>query len=86
MDDYGLTHRIIINSDDNYTSCSMVVMVSGEEKDSSLEFHPLDSNLKLTGAHRNIVSGFNLVKGKNIIDIKFIDEDYHSLTIKAYEN
>ena len=86
MDDYGLTHRIIINSDANYTSCSMVVMVSGEEKDSALEFHPIDSSLKVTGSQKNIVSGFNLVKGKNIIDLKFIDEDYHSLTIKAYEN
>ncbi len=86
MDDYGLIHRIIINSDANYTSCSLVVMVSGEEKDSSIEFYTIDPALQVTGTNKNIISGFNLVKGKNIIDIKFIDEDYHSLTIKAYEN
>ena len=87
MDDYGLIHRIIINSDANYTSCSVVIMVSGEEKDSTLEFQPIDnSKYKVTGSNRNILSGFNLEKGKNVIDIKFKDSDYHSLTIKAYEN
>lgn len=86
MDDFGLTHRIIINSDANYTSCSLKIMISGEEKDSTLEFQPVDNRYNLTGSQKNILSGFNLVKGKNVVDIKFKDQDYHSLTISAYEN
>ena len=86
MDDFGLIHRIIINSDANYTSCSLKIMISGEEKDSTLEFEPVDNQYTLTGIHKNILSGFNLLKGKNMVDIKFKDQDYHSLTISAYEN
>jgi hypothetical protein len=86
MDDFGLIHRIIINSDANYSSCSLKIMISGEEKDSTLEFYPVDSRYTLTGSQKNILSGFNLVKGKNEVDIKFKDQDYHSLTISAYEN
>ena len=29
---------------------------------------------------------FDLIKGKNYIDVKFEDTDYHSLNVKAYEN
>ena len=86
MDDYGLVHRIIINSDDDYSSCSMVITVTGEDRDTTLSFQPLNPAYRVVGKDCNILSDFNLVKGKNFIDIKFEDNDYHSLNIKAYEN
>ena len=82
----GLVHRIIINSDDNYRSCSMVISIAGEDKDTTLRFEPINKNYRVTGRNMDTLSDFDLVRGKNYIDIKFEDNDYHSLNIKAYEN
>lgn len=84
--DVGLVHRIIINSDDNYRSCSMVISIAGEDKDTTLRFEPINKNYRVTGRNMDTLSDFDLVRGKNYIDIKFEDNDYHSLNIKAYEN
>lgn len=84
--DVGLVHRIIINSDDNYRSCSMAITIAGEDNDTTLRFEPINKNYRITGKEMNILSDFDLVKGKNYIDVKFEDNDYHSLNIKAYEN
>ena len=84
--DVGLIHRIIINSDDDYKSCSMAITIAGEDKDTTLRFEPVNKNYRVTGKEMNILSDFDLVKGKNYIDVKFEDNDYHSLNIKAYEN
>lgn len=84
--DVGLVHRIIITSDDDYFSCSMVITIAGEDNDTTLRFEPVDKKYRISGKEMNILSDFNLVKGKNYIDIKFDDNDYHSLNIKAYEN
>lgn len=84
--DVGLVHRIIINSDDDYKSCSMAITIAGEDKDTTLRFEPVNKNYRVTGKEMNILSDFDLVKGKNYIDVKFEDNDYHSLNIKAYEN
>lgn len=84
--DNGLVHRIIINSDDDYRSCSMVISVAGEDTDTTLRFYPINKKYRVVGKDYNILSDFDLIKGKNFIDIKFEDEDYHSLNIKAYEN
>ena len=84
--DVGLVHRIIINSDDDYKSCSMAITIAGEDKDTTLRFEPVNKNYRVTGKEMNILSDFDLVKGKNYIDIKFEDNDYHCLNIKAYEN
>ena len=35
--DNGLVHRIIINSDDDYRSCSMVISVAGEDTDTHVK-------------------------------------------------
>ena len=83
--DVGLVHRIIINSDDEYKSCSMAITIAGEDKDTTLRFEPVNKNYRVTGKDMNILSDFDLVKGKNYIDVKFEDNDYHSLNIKAYE-
>ena len=85
-DDYGLIHRIIINSDAKYQSCSMAITIAGEDNDTVLPFKPINPNYKVTGKLFNILTDFDLVKGKNFIDIKFEDNDYHSLNLKAYEN
>ena len=84
--DVGLVHRIIINSDDNYRSCSMVISIAGEDKDTTLRFEPINKKYRVTGKNMDTLSDFDLVRGKNFIDIKFEDNDYHSLNIKAYEN
>lgn len=84
--DVGLVHRIIINSDDNYRSCSMVISIAGEDKDTTLRFEPINKYYRVTGKNMDTLSDFDLVRGKNFIDIKFEDNDYHSLNIKAYEN
>lgn len=84
--DVGLVHRIIINSDEDYKSCSMAIAIAGEDKDTILRFEPINKNYRVTGKDMNILSDFDLVKGKNYIDVKFEDNDYHSLNIKAYEN
>ena len=86
IDDCGLVHRIIINSDDDYQSCSMVIAIAGAEAESNLKFSPIDHAYSVVGKEQNILMGFNLVKGKNNIDIKFEDNEFHSLSIKAYEN
>lgn len=85
-DDYGLVHRIIINSDASYKSCSMAITIAGEDHDTVLPFKPVNPNYRVTGKLLNILSDFDLVKGKNFIDVKFEDNDYHSLNLKAYEN
>ena len=84
--DVGLVHRIIINSDDDYRSCSMVIAIAGEDNDTTLRFEPVNKSYRVTGKDLNILSDFDLVKGKNYIDVKFEDNDYHSLNIKVYEN
>lgn len=84
--DVGLVHRIIINSAENYKSCSMAIMIAGEDKDTTLRFESINKKYRITGKEMNVLSDFDLVKGKNYIDIKFEDNDYHSLNIKAYEN
>lgn len=84
--DVGLVHRIIINSDDDYKSCSMAITIAGEDKDTTLRFEPINKHYRVIGKEMNILSDFDLVKGKNYIDVKFEDNDYHSLNIKAYEN
>ncbi len=84
--DSGLIHRIIINSPKNYEFCSMTISIAGADSDSQMDFSPVNPEYKVYGKHHNILSGFNLVKGKNYIDIKFDDMDFHSLKIKAYEN
>ena len=38
------------------------------------------------GKDMNTLSNFSLVKGKNYIDIKFSDNDFHSLSLKAYDD
>lgn len=86
VEDSGIIHRIIIDSDDNYTSCSMVVSIAGEDRDSALSFSSVDPNYHISGKDSNIISDFNLHKGKNYIDIRFEDNDIHSLIIKAYED
>lgn len=86
VEDNGLVHRIIINSDNDYSACSMVVSIAGEDSDSILSFVPLNQQYKLGGKDGNVLSNFSLVKGKNFIDIKFSDNDFHSLSIKAYED
>lgn len=85
-EDSGLVHRIIINSDDNYQSCSMAITIAGEDRDSALRFAPVNPAYRIVGKELNILSDFDLVKGKNYIDIKFEDNDIHSLNIKAYES
>ena len=84
--DVGLVHRIIINSDDDYKSCSMAITIAGEDKDTTLRFEPINKSYRVIGKEMNILSDFDLIKGKNYIDVKFEDNDYHSLNIKAYEN
>lgn len=86
IEDNGLVHRIIINSDKDYSACSMVVNIAGEDSDSILSFVPLNQQYQLGGKDGNVLSKFSLVKGKNYIDIKFSDNDFHSLSIKAYED
>ena len=86
IDDYGLIHRIIIDSDKDYSSCSMVISLAGEEKDTAARFSSIDPQFKIIGREQNILTGFDLVAGKNYIDIRFEDNDPHSLIIKAYEN
>lgn len=86
IEDNGLVHRIIINADQNYSSCSMVVNIAGEDSDTVLSFVPLNQQYKVGGKDMNTLSNFSLVKGKNYIDIKFSDNDFHSLRLKAYED
>ena len=86
IEDNGLVHRIIINSDKDYSSCTMVVNIAGEDSDSVLSFVPLNKQYKVGGKDGNTLSNFSLVKGKNFIDIQFSDNDFHSLSIKAYED
>lgn len=86
IEDNGLVHRIIINSDKDYSSCTMVVNIAGEDSDSVLSFIPLNKQYKIGGKDGNTLSNFSLVKGKNYIDIQFSDNDFHSLSIKAYED
>ncbi len=86
IEDSGLIHRIIINSDQDYSSCSMVVNIAGEDSDTILSFVPLNQQYKVGGKDMNTLSNFSLVKGKNYIDIKFSDNDFHSLSLKAYED
>lgn len=86
IEDNGLVHRIIINSDQDYSSCSMVVNIAGEDSDTVLSFVPLNQQYKVGGKDMNTLSNFSLVKGKNYIDIKFSDNEFHSLSLKAYED
>ena len=64
----------------------MAITIAGEDSDTVLPFKPTNPNYKITGKMFNILTDFDLVKGKNFIDIKFEDNDYHSLNLKAYEN
>jgi len=84
--EYGPIHRVVINSDDNYESCSAAIDIAGEESDSTLKFSCITPGCHVTGKDGNIITGFSLVPGKNYLDIQFEDNDYHSLVIKAYEN
>lgn len=84
--EYGPIHRVVINSDDTYESCSAVIDIAGEERDSTLKFECKTPGCRVTGKDGNIITGFGLVPGKNYLDIQFEDNDYHSLVIKAYEN
>ena len=86
VSDSGLIHRIMINSPKDYNSCSMTISIAGADSDSQLDFAPLNNAYQVVGKNRNILTGFDLVKGKNYIDIKFEDSDFHSLKIKAHEN
>ena len=86
IEDNGLVHRIIINADQDYSSCSMVINIAGEDSDTVLSFAPLNQQFKVGGKDMNTLSNFSLVKGKNYIDIKFTDNDFHSLSLKAYED
>ena len=86
VSDSGLIHRIMINSPKDYNSCSMTISIAGADSDSQLDFAPLNDAYQVVGKNRNILTGFDLVKGKNYIDIKFEDSDFHSLKIKAHEN
>ena len=64
----------------------MAITIAGEDHDTVLPFKPVNPNYRVTGKLLNILSDFDLVKGKNFIDVKFEDNDYHSLNLKAYEN
>lgn len=64
----------------------MVINIAGEDSDSVLNFIPLNSEYKVGGRDGNVLSNFSLVKGKNYIDIRFFDNEFHSLSIKAYED
>lgn len=86
VSDSGLIHRIMINSPKDYNYCSMTISIAGADSDSQLDFVPLNGAYQVVGKNRNILTGFDLVKGKNYIDIKFEDSDFHSLKIKAHEN
>lgn len=84
--DYGLLHRVIIDSPQKYEECMMVVKVAGEEKSSSIGIHSVNPACTITGKDKNVLVGLKLNPGKNTFDIQFEDNEVHSLEIKAYEN
>ena len=49
----------------------MAITIAGEDKDTTLRFEPVNKNYRVTGKEMNILSDFDLVKGKNYIDVKF---------------
>ena len=64
----------------------MVISIAGEDRDTALKFSSVNPNYHISGKDLNVISDFDLHKGKNYIDIRFDDNDIHSLIIKAYEN
>lgn len=84
--DYGLVHRVIIDSPQKYEECMMVVKVAGEDKSTSIGIRSVTPTCTITGKDKNVLVGLKLFSGKNTIDIQFEDNEVHSLEIKAYEN
>lgn len=84
--DYGLLHRVIIDSPHKYEECMMVVKIAGEEKSSSIGIRSVNPTCTITGKDKNVLVGLKLYPGKNTFDILFEDNEVHSLEIKAYEN
>ena len=84
--DYGLLHRVIIDSPQRYEECMMVVKVAGEDKSSSIGIRSVNPACTITGKDKNVLVGLELRQGKNAFDIQFEDNEVHSLEINAYEN
>ena len=84
--DYGLLHRVIIDSPKRYEECMMVVRVAGEDKSSSIGIRSVNPTCTITGKDKNVLVGLELRPGKNTFDIQFEDNEVHSLEINAYEN
>lgn len=97
--DYGIIHRIRIKALEDYDYCSMVINVadmgigapisvkaisrSKFDRNPDIEY---DDQFIIEGLYGNSIRGFQLYKGFNYFDVKFNDEDDHSLMITAYEN
>lgn len=83
---FGNYHRVIIESDDDYEDCFVVVKVCGVDSDTNMPITDVDGCLATIGGEKgNIVKGLQLRKGKNEIKIKFADDSIHGLKLVAYE-
>lgn len=83
---FGNYHRVIIESDDDYDDCFVVVKVCGVDSDSNMPISDVDGcSATIGGEKGNIVKGLQLRKGKNEIKIQFADDTIHGLKLTAYE-
>ena len=78
-----LDTRLIRKPDIHNVASASSACASGDMEENAEEFNP---NYHISGKDLNVISDFDLHKGKNYIDIRFEDNDIHSLIIKAYEN
>jgi hypothetical protein len=78
----GITHSLIINSENNYSGVTLNIK-GGTDNGEEVEL-----NLKSVNQgyiKENEISGIELIQGKNIIKVKFDDGIKHTLKLIAYE-
>lgn len=80
--DGDLVHNLILNSDDNYSNVTMLLKSATDNGSiEQLSISETDTG-KIQG--KSLIN-LKLIKGKNIIKVKFADNMKHALNLSAYE-
>ena len=80
--DGSIIHRVIIHSDEDYESVQINFIVGGEQDDDEVNIKKANIECSIID---NILCNVNLKRGKNTIDIEFVDNMKHALKLEPYE-
>ncbi len=82
MEGTRVSHTIVIHSDYEFQNGRIDLLVGGEQSNDSVAIQSCSAGGRI---HDNSISGLHIIKGKNIVTVKFADNMKHAIKLDAYE-